>query len=214
MPDLIESEETGESVQLLPIKVWGIRHLNRCYHLDKVYVKLVNWIEWGKAGNKMIANVGFDDYDRFMDYSQHHFDIERIAKGKETFIPENFKITGPIDSLDYVPIEHKEPEPKEEDADVPEKDDGISDDSSDDSAEKNRKALKALRDKKKGKNKKGKKGKKGKKESSGEEDDDKEENEDKEEEDDEYYDEEDENEDEEEYDEEDYDAEEENEDEE
>ena len=28
--------------QLNHIKVWGIRNLNRCYHLDKVYVKFVN----------------------------------------------------------------------------------------------------------------------------------------------------------------------------
>ena len=69
MPDLVECIETGECVQLQPIKVWGIRHLNRAYHLDKVYIKLVNWIEWGKAGNKLLANVPFDDYDRFMDYS-------------------------------------------------------------------------------------------------------------------------------------------------
>jgi len=69
MPDIVECTETGDCVQLNPIKVWGIRHLNRAYHLDKVYVKLVNWIEWGNAGSKMIANVPFDDYDRFMDYS-------------------------------------------------------------------------------------------------------------------------------------------------
>lgn len=53
---LVYCNDKGEitKFELLPIKIWGIRHLNRCFHLDKVYVKLVNWIEWGKAGNKLV----------------------------------------------------------------------------------------------------------------------------------------------------------------
>ena len=40
--------------QMKPIKIWGIQNLNRCFHLDKVYVKFVNWAEWGSAGSKIM----------------------------------------------------------------------------------------------------------------------------------------------------------------
>ena len=47
-------------MQLRPIKVFGIRNLNRTYHLDRVYVKFVDWIEWGAAGGKIITEQEFD----------------------------------------------------------------------------------------------------------------------------------------------------------
>lgn len=43
-----------------PIKVWGLRNLNRAFHLDRVYVKFVDWIEWGTAGGKVITEQEFD----------------------------------------------------------------------------------------------------------------------------------------------------------
>ena len=70
MPDKIVSDDGQKEIQLLPIKIWGIRHLNRCLHLDKVYVKLVNWVEWGNAGNKMISKIDFDQYEKFQKYAQ------------------------------------------------------------------------------------------------------------------------------------------------
>lgn len=59
MPDPVVSEDGEQQIQILPIKIWGIRNLNRCWHLDRVYVKLTNWVEWGKAGKKLIENIDF-----------------------------------------------------------------------------------------------------------------------------------------------------------
>lgn len=36
----------------MPIKVWGLRNLNRSLHMDEVYLKFVQWIDWGKASVK------------------------------------------------------------------------------------------------------------------------------------------------------------------
>lgn len=59
-----------ESLQLKPIKIWGLRNLNRAYHLDRVYVKFVNWIEWGTAGSKLIANIDFQEHEKFQIHGQ------------------------------------------------------------------------------------------------------------------------------------------------
>ena len=48
------AEDDWRIIELRPIKVWGLRNLNRAFHLDKVYVKFVDWIEWGSAGGKVI----------------------------------------------------------------------------------------------------------------------------------------------------------------
>lgn len=37
-------------------------------HLDRVYVKLVNWVEWGKAGNKLIQNIDFLQHEKLNEY--------------------------------------------------------------------------------------------------------------------------------------------------
>ena len=61
-----------ESLQMRPIKIWGLRNLNRAYHLDRVYVKFVNWIEWGTAGNKLISNIDFNEPHKVQEFGQHH----------------------------------------------------------------------------------------------------------------------------------------------
>jgi hypothetical protein len=52
------------------VKIWGIKNLNRAYHLDKVYIKLVNWIEWGNAGAKLTKDIDFDEYSKYWLYCQ------------------------------------------------------------------------------------------------------------------------------------------------
>ena len=52
------------------VKIWGIKNLNRAYHLDKVYVKLVNWIEWGNSGSKLTKDIDFEEYDKYWVYCQ------------------------------------------------------------------------------------------------------------------------------------------------
>lgn len=76
MPDPISvqhaDQEAGgdktDTLQMRPIKIWGLRHLNRAYHMDRVYVKFVNWIEWGTAGNKLISNIDFEEHLKFQMY--------------------------------------------------------------------------------------------------------------------------------------------------
>lgn len=68
VPDPIVSEDGESSLQLPPIKIWGIRNLNRCWHLDRVYVKLVNWVEWGKSSNKLIKNIDFEAANKYIEY--------------------------------------------------------------------------------------------------------------------------------------------------
>ena len=62
VPDEIwyEDDDGWRTIQLRPIKIWGIRHLNRAFHLDRVYVRFVDWIDWGSAGGKVINEQGFD----------------------------------------------------------------------------------------------------------------------------------------------------------
>lgn len=68
MPDPIISDDGEQSLQILPIKIFGIRYLNRCHHLDRVYVKFVNWVEWGKAANKTVKTIDFLQHDKLIDY--------------------------------------------------------------------------------------------------------------------------------------------------
>ena len=39
-----EEKKIYKTLQLQPIKIWGVKNLNRAFHLDKVYVKFVDWI--------------------------------------------------------------------------------------------------------------------------------------------------------------------------
>lgn len=36
--------------------------------MDRVYVKFVNWVEWGKAAYKTIKNVDFDEHEKLIHY--------------------------------------------------------------------------------------------------------------------------------------------------
>ena len=47
------------------VKVFGIRQLNRCYHLDKVYIKFVDWIYWGNAGTKLVKDIDFNEHEKY-----------------------------------------------------------------------------------------------------------------------------------------------------
>ena len=49
----------------MPIKVWGVRNLNRSLHMDKVYVKFVQWVEWGKASLNQTANIDFEEHFQY-----------------------------------------------------------------------------------------------------------------------------------------------------
>ena len=60
-----------ESLQLNPVKIWGLRNLNRAYHLDHVYVKFVNWIEWGTAAAKTIRNIDFSEPEKIRGFGEH-----------------------------------------------------------------------------------------------------------------------------------------------
>ena len=44
--------------EIKPIKVVGLRYLNRAVHLDRVYVKFCDWAQWGVAGGKAYLNEG------------------------------------------------------------------------------------------------------------------------------------------------------------
>lgn len=65
-----------------PIKIWGLRNLNRAYHLDRVYVKFVNWIEWGTAGNKLISNIDFSELKNFQVHGQNKLNTFLIEESK------------------------------------------------------------------------------------------------------------------------------------
>lgn len=60
--ETIEENKTYNTLQLQPIKIWGIKNLNRAFHLDRVYVKFVDWIQWGNAGKKLLQNIDFDEF--------------------------------------------------------------------------------------------------------------------------------------------------------
>ena len=65
------------------IKIWGIRKLNRCYHLDKVYVKFVNWIDWGNAGTKITKDIDFDEWEKVTAHGQRQMLAEYEHKFRE-----------------------------------------------------------------------------------------------------------------------------------
>ena len=105
-PDPIVSDDGLDSLQLLPIKIWGIRHLNRCMHMDRVYVKFVNWVEWGKASHKTINNVDFGATYQYIDY------VNNKLKLDVSYVAEH----NPRENIyDMVPIEDAEPEENEDD---------------------------------------------------------------------------------------------------
>ena len=43
------------------VKVRGLKYLNRALHLDRVVVKLVNWVIWEKAQHKFTENIDFTE---------------------------------------------------------------------------------------------------------------------------------------------------------
>ena len=45
----------------LPIKVRGLRHLNRALHLDTVVCKFVSWVCWEKAQLSLTKNIDFGE---------------------------------------------------------------------------------------------------------------------------------------------------------
>ena len=49
--------------EISPIKVMGIRYLNRAVHLDRVYVKFSDWAQWGVAGEKAYRNEGIEIHE-------------------------------------------------------------------------------------------------------------------------------------------------------
>jgi hypothetical protein len=67
------------------VKIWGIKNLNRAYHMDKVYVKFVNWIEWGNAGQKLTKDIDFEEYTKYWLYCQMKMQSEcdALRKGAE-----------------------------------------------------------------------------------------------------------------------------------
>ena len=82
MPDPIVSDNGKSSLQLNAIKIWGMRHLNRCLHLDRVYVKFVNWVEWGKAGNKLVKDIDWNQAEKYQDW------VENKIESDPNFVPE------------------------------------------------------------------------------------------------------------------------------
>jgi hypothetical protein len=50
-----------------PVKVWGLKNLNRSFNMDEVVIKFVNWTEWGKASDKKIAHLNFSRHLEFVD---------------------------------------------------------------------------------------------------------------------------------------------------
>lgn len=62
--------DTTEYLKMQDVKVWGLRNLNRAYHMDKVYIKFTNWIEWGNAGGKLTKDIDFDEYQKYWLYCQ------------------------------------------------------------------------------------------------------------------------------------------------
>jgi len=84
-----------ESFYMRHIKIWGIRNLNRCYHLDKVYVKFVNWIDWGNAGNKITKDIDFDEWEKVTSHGQRQMLAEYQQKQQEA------QESGTLDSFKF-----------------------------------------------------------------------------------------------------------------
>lgn len=47
------------------VKVWGLRNLNRCFQMDEVVLRFVQWTEWGRASDKKIAHINFSEHTAF-----------------------------------------------------------------------------------------------------------------------------------------------------
>ena len=139
-------QDGDKEIQLLPIKIWGIRHLNRCMHMDKVYVKMVNWVEWGNAGNKLVSQIDFDQYEKFRKYGQQQFELKKKENDKLEL--KDFKLEEVIENLDLVEIPEDDEKPDE-----------LENDEADDKSEE----AEEEEDKKKGRKKKNKGKKKRKK---------------------------------------------------
>jgi hypothetical protein len=75
-PDPDTGERPKKVLEIKPIKIWGVKNLNRCFHMDKVYVKFVDWVEWGTAGSKLIENVNFRDFEEYVDFGNRKLLVE------------------------------------------------------------------------------------------------------------------------------------------
>lgn len=89
--DPIYLGEDEEPFYMNHVKVWGIRHLNRCFHLDKVYVRFVNWIDWGKVGTKITNQIDFEEWDKLQTHGQVQMIREHLSQKKASEDLENFK---------------------------------------------------------------------------------------------------------------------------
>lgn len=80
-PIPLPKENEDDETKYLPmqyVKVFGIRQLNRVMHLDKVYIKFVDWIYWGNAGPKLTKNIDFNEYDKFEACAQREMENEYL----------------------------------------------------------------------------------------------------------------------------------------
>lgn len=44
------------------VKVWGLKNLNRTYQMDEVYVKFIQWTDWGRASDKKLSGIDFEQH--------------------------------------------------------------------------------------------------------------------------------------------------------
>ena len=57
---------TSEGIQQ-PIKVWGLKNLNRSLHMDEVLLRFVQWTDWGKASSKQTDTLDFEEHLQFIE---------------------------------------------------------------------------------------------------------------------------------------------------
>ena len=50
------------------VKVRGLKYLNRALHLDRVVVKLINWVIWEKAQHKFSDNIDFTEESDYVPF--------------------------------------------------------------------------------------------------------------------------------------------------
>ena len=78
------ADDKNNFFQLMPIKIFGFRYLNRAMHLDRVFVKLCDWNLWGIASQKTVQHINFKELDQVQEY----FEWIKKEKGEEYQIEE------------------------------------------------------------------------------------------------------------------------------
>ena len=63
--DMPGADHADNFFQLMPIKIYGQRYLNRAMHLDRVYVKLCDFGMWGVANQKSVQHIDFTEAKQF-----------------------------------------------------------------------------------------------------------------------------------------------------